>query len=198
MKFLSGQWEHPLTKSAPGSMKSHLRRAHGNTQFLGDRIVGKVIDVSEDNDRAQPRRQVTDRLVDLVPKVDEIGLQCRIVIGSLLNDERLVRQLFVAVAASLPSGRRRTVGDDPVQPRAELCIAAETIEASVGPQVGVLHHISSILLIARETERQPERIAMSPVHHLVERLALTRHGSLDEFVHGGVFEVGPVVGRGVT
>ena len=74
----------------------------------------------------------------------------RVTFSDVPLGERLVRQLFVAVASSFPSGRRGTVGNDPVQPRAELCVTSETIEASVGPQVGVLHHISSILLIARE------------------------------------------------
>ena len=49
-----------------------------------------------------------------------------------------------------------------------------------GPQVGVLHHVARVLLVAREATRERERVDEGAPHQLVERLPVAASSGADQ------------------
>src|ERR1041384_3556662 len=64
------------------------------------------------------------------------------------------------------------VRGDAVQPRGELRVTTEAVETLPGPEVGLLHHVASVLLVGRETQRERVRVDVGPADQFVEGRAV--------------------------
>ena len=94
--------------------------------------------------------------------------------GSLLG------QLVVTVPGPLAEEGAGAVGGDPVQPGLEPGVAPEAIERPVGPQVGVLRDVPSVLVVPGEPIRQRVGLRVGGPHQLLERPLVARLGRGDQ------------------
>ena len=136
--------------------------------------------------------------VELVSQFGGFHRDDRVVIGSEFGHLRIIEKFVVAMPAPLGGSGRCAVRDDAIQPGAELRGAPELVEAALRTEVGVLHHVSRILLVAGQPKCQAVRIVICTANHFVERLALARNRPLDEIVDGGIHEFGPAISPSVT
>ena len=59
-------------------------------------------------------------------------------------------------------------------------LAAELPDASPSPQIGVLHHVAPVLLVAREAASERERVDEGAPDELVERSPVARLRGADQ------------------
>ena len=147
----SRQREQAVAQLAAGPVQAHLGRRLRDAQLGGDGLVGQVVDVAEHDDGPQPGRQAGEGLA-----AAGRGASAASARASGSSSGRLVDRRASSVSSSwrcrAPPAEvgGRAVGRDPVQPRRELGVAAEALEAPVGPEVGLLHHVARVLLVPGE------------------------------------------------
>ena len=92
-------WEgKDLFAQAPAStVKANLGSAHRNVEFLGDRLVGQVIDITQHDDTSQSWREVADRVIELVTQISGLGDEHGIPIGVLVHNDGVIDERFMAV-----------------------------------------------------------------------------------------------------
>jgi RNA polymerase sigma-70 factor (ECF subfamily) len=77
----------------------------------------------------------------------------------------------VAVAEAAAEVRGGAVGGDPVQPGGELGVAPEAADAAEGAEVGLLHHVSGVVLVPDDGALDPlVRAARDGDRHAFEQL----------------------------
>ena len=99
-------------------------------------------------------------------------------------DGRHVHRFVEAVAAGLIVAGllgahqiHRTVGDDAIEPRAEIRARLEAAELSIRAKEAFLDHIFGILLIASHPERQPEHTPAVPLDEGAKRIVVALAGT---------------------
>jgi hypothetical protein len=121
--------------------------------------------------------------VEATAKVGRVGAERRVDVRALVRQRRVLGELVVTVAAALPEVRRRAVRGDPVHPGRELGVPPEPLQAPVGPQVRILHHVARVLLVADEPEGERVRVCVRCPHQLVEGPLVTVACGDDQLGH---------------
>jgi len=98
MEVLSGKWEDLLAQTSTSSMKSDLGRTHRDTEFVGDRLVRQVVDVSQHDHRTKPRWKIVDRCVERLPERGRLHRLLGIPVG-MGFDDIVVEEHLGALAA---------------------------------------------------------------------------------------------------
>ena len=80
----------------------------------------------------------------------------------------MLGQLVVAVPAAPTEVGGGAVGGDPVHPGGELGVATEARQPPVGPEVGLLGHVTGVLLVAGQAQREGVGVAVGVGDQLLE------------------------------
>src|SRR5581483_4921882 len=165
---LPAQWEEALPQSAPGPVEADLGRPFRDTQLGGDGLVGEVVHVTQHHDGAHVGREGLERFGQPRALGGDVRPQLGVDLGPLIDQRVVVREVLVPVARTTGQVRRRAVGRDAIEPRGEGRVATEALEALVGPQIRVLHHVSRILLVPGEPVGERVRLGVRRSHQLIE------------------------------
>ena len=168
-------------------MQADLRRRLGDAQLLCELLVREVVEGAQDHDRPELGWEPPQGLLELGTQLDVGHPVLRIPPAVEVGDVGLVGELLVPVLGAPAEVGRRAVRRDPVEPRRELGVTAETLEALVGPQVRVLSHVVCVLLVTGEPIGEGVRVGEGLAHERVERRSITLSGPGDQ--------IGQVVGH---
>src|SRR5262249_41808792 len=182
----------------PGPVEPDLGGRLGDAELGRDGLVWEVVHVAEHDDGPQPGRQLGDGRLDGGPQIGRHGpvegVGGRRQVGRLGGDfERLV-----PVPTPTPDVRRGAVGRDAVQPRRDPGLPTEAVDAAVGPQIRLLHHVPRILLVARQPVRQGVRVVVRGPDQDLEGATITAagggHDLVETVAHHAIGPAGGVTG----
>ena len=198
LRSAPGEGEHLLAQTSTSAVKTDFGCADRDAELRSDGFVRKVVDVAKHDHGPEPGRKLPDRLIELLAQVSSLGAHDRVAVGMSIDDSCVVDELFVAMTTASAQMRRGGVGNDAIQPGAEARIAPEAADAAVGPQIGVLHHVSCVFLVPGESNGKTERVAVGETNQLVERFAFAGGGSFDQHGHVLIRTFRPGSSRQVT
>jgi hypothetical protein len=116
MSFLLPQRVEAFSQSLAGSVETNLGCRFGDSQLLGDRLVGKVVDVTQDDNCPELRWQLDQGLGQLGPEDTEIGPDHRIPIWMFVRNFEFFGQGFVALPDFSSQVGAGAVGRDAMEP----------------------------------------------------------------------------------
>src|SRR5258705_9996153 len=79
--LLAREREEPLAQPTPRPVETHLGGGGGDPELFGDGLVGHVVDVAEDDDRLQARRQLLESIAQAVTQVGGHGQALGVAVG---------------------------------------------------------------------------------------------------------------------
>ena len=157
-----------------------LGRARADTEQLRDLLNRTPFVVAERERCALERAQVSECLGHL--RGDFRAL--REPLGTVTFGRRERHDDFETVSprlivARLPSPHHvyRAVGDDPVEPGAEIGPRFESPQLPIGAEKALLDHVFCVLLVAGHAERQPEDGPAMAFDQYTERVAIALAGA---------------------
>src|SRR6059058_2425219 len=120
--------EEPLPQLLAGPVQAHLGGRLADTELGGDRLVGQVVDVTQDDDRPQARRQILEGDGDAVELQRHTRHDLRVAVDPTVGDRRVTVELLVSGPAPTHHMGRGAVGGDPVHPGRKGSVAPKSLE----------------------------------------------------------------------
>ncbi len=161
-----------------------LDLAHGTPHDRGDRLVGKVVELGQQERAALLLGQAADvahELAQVLALADLLGEACQ-------------RRRVILERGSRPAGgdrRQAAVAGDRVQPRAQLARGGPAEQSPVGPDEGLLKGVLGLVLVAEHVPAVGEQRGMVTPEDCLECGLVAGTRALGE---RGVREVGLLVG----
>src|SRR2546429_3665985 len=88
--LLSTQREQLLPQLAPRPVQPDLGGRLGDAELLGDRLVGKVVDIAQDDDRPQLRRQLLEGIIHPAAQQAGLGHGDRVDVGMRVGERHVL------------------------------------------------------------------------------------------------------------